>query len=178
VFAARPPVTERALVRRLIVSPVRIPSWKHSGSSHVASVLQAWRFRGDVTVFRLNAADVGESGLEPASRRNTAERVCTTEATQNPEVAGSNPAPATEKRPWKQGLLSAGVRKATATSASVSASTATVNPAPTSFSTLFRARRPAVCHAEGRGFESHHPLSLPPSLLFPSSEFRFGGALN
>jgi hypothetical protein len=26
----------------------------------------------------------------------------------NPEVAGSNPAPGSEKRPWKQGLFSAG----------------------------------------------------------------------
>src|SRR5215831_15387170 len=36
---------------------------------------------------------------EPAFRRNTAERVYTIEAARNPEVAGSNPAPATEEGP-------------------------------------------------------------------------------
>jgi hypothetical protein len=36
--------------------------------------------------------------------------VYTTEAAHNPEVAGSNPAPATEKRPWRQGLLLLGER--------------------------------------------------------------------
>jgi hypothetical protein len=64
-----------------------------------ASGLQASGFRGDVTVFRLNAADLGESASEPAFRRNTAERVYTTEAAHNPEVAGSNPAPATQEGP-------------------------------------------------------------------------------
>src|SRR4029077_1170302 len=49
--------------------------------------------RRDVTVFRLEAARAGDSGLEPAFRRNTAERVYLFEAAHNPEVAGSNPAP-------------------------------------------------------------------------------------
>jgi hypothetical protein len=40
---------------------------------------------------------VGKSCSEPAFRRNTAERVYTIEAAHNPEVAGSNPAPATAK---------------------------------------------------------------------------------
>jgi hypothetical protein len=41
-------------------------------NSLAASVLQASGFRGDVTVFRLNAAAVGESGSERAFRQNTA----------------------------------------------------------------------------------------------------------
>src|ERR1051325_4599755 len=36
-----------------------------------------------------------KTGSDPAFRRNEAERVYTTEAAHNPEVAGSNPAPAT-----------------------------------------------------------------------------------
>jgi hypothetical protein len=75
------------------------PFAEHPNRSATASVLQASGFRGDVTVFRLNAAVVGESGFEPALGRNTAERVYATEAAHNPEVAGSNPAPATEKAP-------------------------------------------------------------------------------
>src|SRR6185295_4483353 len=58
-----------------------------------ASVVQASGFRRDVIVFRLNAARAGDSGLEPAFGRNTAERVYLFEAAHNPEVAGSNPAP-------------------------------------------------------------------------------------
>src|SRR5215468_8942588 len=38
-----------------------------------------------------------DSGSEPAFRRNEAEHVYTIEAAHNPEVAGSNPAPATAK---------------------------------------------------------------------------------
>ena len=60
-----------------------------------ASVLQAAGFRGDVTVFLLNASAVGQSGSERAFLRNEAERVYTSEAAHNPGVAGSNPAPAT-----------------------------------------------------------------------------------
>jgi hypothetical protein len=60
-----------------------------------ASALQASDFRSDVTVFRLNARPWPKTGSEPAFRRNTAERVYITEAAHNPEVAGSNPAPAT-----------------------------------------------------------------------------------
>src|SRR5215471_6669544 len=67
-----------------------------------ASVLQASCFRGDVTLFRLNAVVVGESGSPSAFRRNTAERVYTTEAAHNPEVAGSNSAPVTAKSTWKR----------------------------------------------------------------------------
>jgi hypothetical protein len=62
-----------------------------------ASVLQASGFRSDVTVFRLNARPRPKTGSESAFRRNTAERVYLNEAAHNPEVAGSNPAPATEK---------------------------------------------------------------------------------
>jgi hypothetical protein len=40
---------------------------------------------------------VGQSGSESAFRRNQAERVYRIEAAHNPEVAGSNPAPATAK---------------------------------------------------------------------------------
>ena len=58
-------------------------------------VLQATAFRGDVTLFRLNGPAVGRSGLEHAFRRNTAARDYSVEAAHNPEVAGSNPAPAT-----------------------------------------------------------------------------------
>jgi hypothetical protein len=68
-----------------------------------ASVLQAQGFRSDVTAFRLNARPRPNIALEPAFRRNEAERVYVIEAAHNPEVAGSNPAPATT-RPWKQGL--------------------------------------------------------------------------
>ena len=67
------------------------------GRRQAASVLQASGFRGNVTVFRLNAAAVGEFGSEPALRRNTAEGVYRIEAAHNPEVAGSNPAPATSE---------------------------------------------------------------------------------
>ena len=41
--------------------------------------------------------------LGPALQRKTAARVASPEAAHNPEVAGSNPAPATSKRPWRQG---------------------------------------------------------------------------
>ena len=66
-------------------------------TSSAASVLQASGFRRDVTVFRLNATAEGHSGSGPAFRRNEAEHVYTIEAAHNPEVAGSNPAPATRK---------------------------------------------------------------------------------
>src|SRR4029434_3284060 len=62
-----------------------------------ASVLQASGLRRDVTVFRINAVCAGDSGLEPAFRRNEAAHEHTIEAAHNPEVAGSNPAPATAK---------------------------------------------------------------------------------
>jgi hypothetical protein len=69
------------------------------GATQIASVLQASGFRGDVIVFRLNARRRRETGSGSAFRRNTAERVCMIEAAHNPEVAGSNPAPATGKGP-------------------------------------------------------------------------------
>jgi hypothetical protein len=67
-------------------------------ATRAASVLQASGFRGDAAVFRRNASVTGQSGSESAFRRNTAERVYTIEVAHNPEVAGSNPAPATEER--------------------------------------------------------------------------------
>jgi hypothetical protein len=85
------------------------PQRKHSSSefvrggelqppaTRVASVLQASGVRGDATVFRLNASVAGQSGSGSAFRRNTAEPVYRIEAAHNPEVAGSNPAPATRK---------------------------------------------------------------------------------
>jgi hypothetical protein len=42
---------------------------------------------------------MGKSCSEPAFRRNKAERVDTIEAAHNPEVAGSNPAPAMNESP-------------------------------------------------------------------------------
>ena len=56
-------------------------------------------FRGDVTVFRLDATAEVWSGLESRLRRTTAERVYTSEPAHNPEAAGSNPAPAIGKAP-------------------------------------------------------------------------------
>jgi hypothetical protein len=44
-------------------------------------------------------------GSEAAFRRNTAARVSTIEAAHNPEVAGSNPAPATGKGPGDGAFL-------------------------------------------------------------------------
>src|SRR4029453_4509215 len=65
--------------------------------TRTASVLQASAFLSDVTVFRLNATAEGQSGSESTFRRNTAEHAYRIEAAHNPEVAGSNPAPATAK---------------------------------------------------------------------------------
>ena len=78
-----------------------------SGSrrGRAASVLQASRFRRDVTAFRLNARPRPKTGSEPAFRRNEAEHVYTIEAAHNPEVAGSNPAPATQKGPGNRAFL-------------------------------------------------------------------------
>src|SRR6266516_6653144 len=76
-----------------------------SARLQVASVLQASGFRSDVTVFRLNARPRRQTGSEAAFRRNTAERVYTIEAAHNPEVAGSNPAPATYKGPGNRAFL-------------------------------------------------------------------------
>jgi hypothetical protein len=78
-----------------------------SGSSNgpaAASVLQAFGFRWDVTVFRLNARP-RPNRSEPAFRRNTAERAYMTEAAHNPEVAGSNPAPLPRKGPGDRAFL-------------------------------------------------------------------------
>ena len=72
-----------------------------SGTEHlrVQAFCKHFGFRGDVTLSRLNADAVRLSGLDSAFRWNTAERAYTIEAAHNPEVAGSNPAPATEKGP-------------------------------------------------------------------------------
>ena len=70
-----------------------------------ASVVQASGCRRDVTVFRLNAACAGDSGFEPTFRRNTAAPVYPIEAAHNPEVAGSNPAPATHEGPGNGAFL-------------------------------------------------------------------------
>ena len=59
-----------------------------------ASVLQASGVRGDAIVFRPN-----ENSLAVRISRNTAARVYTTGAAHSPEVAGSNPVPATSKSP-------------------------------------------------------------------------------
>src|SRR5213596_2486016 len=70
-----------------------------------ASFLQATGFRGDATRFRLKATAGSRSGIETAFRRNGAAGVDAVEAAHNPEVAGSNPAPATEERPAQAGLF-------------------------------------------------------------------------
>jgi hypothetical protein len=46
-----------------------------------------------------------KTGSEPAFRRTTAEHVYTIEAAHNPEVAGSNPAPVTQKGPGNRAFL-------------------------------------------------------------------------
>jgi hypothetical protein len=81
---------------------LRAEGWNRDAA---ASVLQASRFRGDVTLFRLNSSAAGQIGSKPAFRRNTAERVYRIEAAHNPEVAGSNPAPATAKGARKGAFL-------------------------------------------------------------------------
>jgi hypothetical protein len=78
---------------------------KSSERLQVASILQASGFRSDVTVFRLNARSRPKAGSEPAFRRNTAAWVYTIEAAHNPEVAGSNPAPATSEGPGDGAFL-------------------------------------------------------------------------
>ena len=50
-------------------------------------------------LFRPNAPPRPKTGSDSAFQRNTAERVYQSEAAHNPEVAGSNPAPATGKAP-------------------------------------------------------------------------------
>src|SRR5438067_9219768 len=74
-------------------------------AASTASALQAPGFRGDVIVFHPNAADVDESGSEPAFSRNTAERVCTFEAAHNRRSQVQIYSPLL-KRPWKQGIFS------------------------------------------------------------------------
>ena len=76
-----------------------VPSSKSSERLQVASTLQASGFRSDVTVFRLNARPRPKTGSESAFLRNTAEQVYPIEAAHDPEVAGSNPAPAVYKGP-------------------------------------------------------------------------------
>jgi hypothetical protein len=76
-----------------------------SHKAGTASVVQASGFRRDVTVFRLNAACAGDSGSEHAFRWNEAAHEYTIEAAHNPEVAGSNPAPATAEGPGNGAFL-------------------------------------------------------------------------
>jgi hypothetical protein len=76
-----------------------------AGRLKFASVLQAAGVRGDVIVFRRNATREARSGLEAAFWRNAAAGVDTFEAAHNPEVAGSNPAPATEEGSGNQSLF-------------------------------------------------------------------------
>jgi hypothetical protein len=57
------------------------------------------------TMFRLNARSRPKTGSELAFRRNTAACVYTIEAAHNPEVAGSNPAPATHKGPGNRAFV-------------------------------------------------------------------------
>ena len=91
------------------------PAWQvgFSGSrrGRAASVLQASRFRRDVIAFRLNARPRPKTGSEPAFRRNEAEHVYTIEAAHNPEVAGSNPAPATVEGPGNGAFCLLGLRR-------------------------------------------------------------------
>ena len=70
-----------------------------------ASVLQALGFRGDVTVFRLNATARGQSGSEPAFRRNRAAPVYTIEAAVNRRVVGSSPTRGVRKGPGNRAFL-------------------------------------------------------------------------
>jgi hypothetical protein len=55
------------------------------------------------TVFRLDAAAVGQSGSDPAFLRNTAERVYLIEAAHNRRSSVQIPPPATIERPRKRG---------------------------------------------------------------------------
>jgi hypothetical protein len=121
----RPSPRGRAYALHGVAPPATMPACPRRSSSpsvrlEAASVLQASGFRSDVTVFRLNARPRPKTGSSPTFRRNTAERVYTFEAAHNPEVAGSDPAPATAKRPRKRGLSLKAVD--TARTASVSAS--------------------------------------------------------
>jgi len=94
--------------------------FSRSRRGRAASVLQASRFRRDVTAFRLDARPRPKTGSEPAFRRNEAEHVYTIEAAHNPEVAGSNPAPATEKGARKGAFrLSPNIEKPGLTAAEV-----------------------------------------------------------
>src|SRR5438094_8711490 len=75
-----------------------------TSGTRCCKLLQASGFRGDVTLFRVSAAAVGESGLEPAFggiRRNayTYSRRLITRRSQVQIL------PPLLKRPWKQSLL-------------------------------------------------------------------------
>src|SRR5437867_5530272 len=85
-------------------------------TASAASVLQASGFRSDVTVFRLNARRRPKTGSESAFSRKTAEHVYRIEAAHNPEVAGSNPAPATAKGAGNGAFRFSGVRSCIPTS--------------------------------------------------------------
>jgi hypothetical protein len=101
-------VAARARALRQELPPPR----KHSSSEFVrggelqppatraASVLQASGVRAIATVFRLNASVAGQSGLGVCISAEYGRTRLHTEAAHDPEVAGSNPAPATHKGPW------------------------------------------------------------------------------
>jgi hypothetical protein len=74
---------------------VRIDLRLQASCKHLASA-------GDVTAFRLTARPRPKTGSEPAFRRNKAEHVYSFEAAHNPQVAGSNPAPATSEARHKR----------------------------------------------------------------------------
>jgi hypothetical protein len=70
-----------------------------------ASVLQASGFRGDATVFRLNARPRLKTGSEPPFRRNTAERAYTIEAAHHPGGRRFKSCPRYSERPLVGKLL-------------------------------------------------------------------------
>jgi hypothetical protein len=84
-----------------------LPSSKSSQRLQVASALQASSFRSDVTVFRLNAVVLGESGSQPAFLPNTAERAYTFETAHNPEVRRILPSLSQTKKPCRAGVSTA-----------------------------------------------------------------------
>ena len=66
--------------------------------SQIGDTVGALGHKADVKGrIRLNARSLPKTGSEPVFRRNMAACGYTIEAAHNPEVAGSNPAPATGK---------------------------------------------------------------------------------
>src|SRR5262249_5484377 len=99
-FAAQQGQLVRVGVEQCIPAPEndRPCARAHFRRFPTASALRASGFPSDVTVFddlQLGCAN----WLTPAFRRYPAEHLYGIEAAHNPEVAGSNPAPATQKGP-------------------------------------------------------------------------------